>query len=525
MILLERLTVHDLGTLRRVELSIQPDGKHLVAAGRADARSLRRALVLALYGLEAAGTGGYAGAALELALVADGRPFVIRRDFDGERHEQAVLLGGGARAPREIRGVAPVRRALQSLIGLDAQAFTNLVHPNGRAQALGEDHPATLTSVVNTGWVHWARGEPAKAEPFYRQTLKGRRRVLGKEHPNTLRVLGQLASLLVEQRKYAEAETHRREALEVNRRVHGADHPDTLSSTYDMGELFSSMGKFVEAEPYYRKALEGRRRVLGADDRQTLTSIHQMGWVLKSMGKLNEAEPYTREAMDGRCRVLGDDHAHSLLSMTNMGDLLSAMGKFEEAVPYYRKALAARRRVLGDDHPDTLISINNMGGLLHSQGKYSEVEPYWREALERNHRVLGNDHPDTLRSINNMGYLLNALGKHEDAFDVLRAGESAARRTWTGADSRWLGNYLAKLGDAEGATSRFSQGEATLLEAHQLLAAGFGEDHERTTKCVTRFATLYESWHAAEPGRGYDAKAAEWRAKLPKTHEAEPAKP
>ena len=26
---------------------------------------------------------------------------------------------------------------------------------------------------------------------------------------------------------------------------------------------------------------------------------------------------------------------------------------------------------------------------------------------------------------------------------------------------------------------------------------------------------IYEARHAAEPGKGYDAKAAEWRAKLP----------
>ena len=26
---------------------------------------------------------------------------------------------------------------------------------------------------------------------------------------------------------------------------------------------------------------------------------------------------------------------------------------------------------------------------------------------------------------------------------------------------------------------------------------------------------LYDYWHVAEPGKGYDAKAAEWRAKLP----------
>ena len=32
---------------------------------------------------------------------------------------------------------------------------------------------------------------------------------------------------------------------------------------------------------------------------------------------------------------------------------------------------------------------------------------------------------------------------------------------------------------------------------------------------LERFVRLYEARHAAEPGKGYAAKAAEWRAKLP----------
>ena len=36
-------------------------------------------------------------------------------------------------------------------------------------------------------------------------------------------------------------------------------------------------------------------------------------------------------------------------------------------------------------------------------------------------------------------------------------------------------------------------------------------------KCVKQLTLLYEAWHAAEPGKGYDAKAADWRVKLNKT--------
>ncbi len=158
--------------------------------------------------------------------------------------------------------------------------------------------------------------------------------------------------------------------------------------------------------------------------------------------------------------------------------------------------------------------MSNMGLLLQNQGKLDKALPYHREALAGQRHVLGDDHPNTLTSINNMGFLLNKLGKYDDAFDVLNTGEPAARRTWIGPNTRWLGNYLAKLGEAEGATNQFPNGEATLLEAHKLLAEGFGDDHDRTTKCIARLITLYDAWHTAEPGKGYDAKAVAWMKKL-----------
>ncbi|MEJ2008691.1 MAG: hypothetical protein P8Z30_11155, partial [Acidobacteriota bacterium] len=56
----------------------------------------------------------------------------------------------------------------------------------------------------------------------------------------------------------------------------------------------------------------------------------------------------------------------------------------------------------------------------------------------------------------------------------------------------------------------------TLLEGHAILAAGLGDSHEQTQRVVGYLADLYEAWHASEPYKGYDAKAAEWRARLPK---------
>ena len=41
-----------------------------------------------------------------------------------------------------------------------------------------------------------------------------------------------------------------------------------------------------------------------------------------------------------------------------------------------------------------------------------------------------------------------------------------------------------------------------------------------TRQLAEAFVELYDARHAAEPDAGYDAKAAEWRAKLPQAEEA-----
>jgi hypothetical protein len=53
-----------------------------------------------------------------------------------------------------------------------------------------------------------------------------------------------------------------------------------------------------------------------------------------------------------------------------------------------------------------------------------------------------------------------------------------------------------------------------LLEANQVSVKLRGADHPETRKCLQAIVDLYVAWHAAQPGKGFDAKAAEWKAKL-----------
>ncbi len=413
---------------------------------------------------------------------------------------------------------AALRRAIGSThlkLGLYSQSLPQLERALGICrQELGNDDPYTLVSINNMAVLLHAMGSYAEALRYYHEALEGRRRVQGDDHPNTLAAIGDVGGLLMSMGKHAEAAPYIREALEAQRRTLGNDDPRTLPSIINMGSSLYSMGKLAEALPYFREALEASRRVLGNDHPETLVSINNMGFGLHMMGKDAEALPYYREALEASRRVLGNDHPNTLGSINNMGSLLASMGKHDEALPYYQEALEGRRRILGNDHPDTLVSISNMGHHLHSMGKAAAALSYYREALDGKRRILGNGHQSTLISIHNLGRLLSGQGQLEEAEALGAEAVAGAGKSYP-AGHRCIGAFLAAYGKTLTLLKRYAEAEEALMEGQTILASQFGIAHRRTTKSMQALVDLYTAWHTAEQGHGYDAKAAEWRAKLP----------
>jgi tetratricopeptide (TPR) repeat protein len=194
--------------------------------------------------------------------------------------------------------------------------------------------------------------------------------------------------------------------------------------------------------------------------------------------------------------------------------LLQEQGKLSESEPYRREALDKSRRVLGEEHPDTLIDINSLGKLLQELGKLSEAEVLFREAAEKSRRVLGDEHPSTLIAIYSIGSSLVAQGKHAEAAKLLVPFESASRKAFTGDNSHRLASFLMNLGKARTGMGEFAGSEAVLLEARPIFVKTRGPKHKETRECTRAVIDLYNAWDAADRGKGYDAKAAEWRMKL-----------
>ncbi len=466
----------------------------------------------------------------------------IEEQFSAQPLVKARLFQSIANAMRELglleSAMAPQQKALEI-----------------RRRALGEAHPDTLTSINETGLLLQNSGKLTDAEPYLRQALEGRRRVLGNQHADTLTTINDIGELLFSQGQRGEAGDWFREALEGRRNVLDADHPDILLSLNNLGASLTATEHLAEAEPIYREVLNIRRRTLGENAPGTLESVGNLAALLRRLGKFNEAAPLYEEALAQRRHVLGNAHPNTIHSMNGMVRMLGDLGHYEESLQLAQEALDTARRTLGNNHPVTFTALDGMGVALLKLERPDEAKPYLQEALESRRRVLGEQHPSTMGSLYSMAMLMQEQGNFAEAERIHRIVLDASRRSSgeanmdtlvsasnTGVALRELGRLeeAAELGKESVETAkralprdhwlrglfaseyaqtlavqhRFSEAETLALEADAIYRRSLEETHVRRIENIRHIVALYEAWNTAEPGHGYDTKAAQWRGKL-----------
>jgi tetratricopeptide (TPR) repeat protein len=450
-----------------------------------------------------------------------------------ERFAATLERAGISEAERTAR-VGALRQELVRVNATDASAAmidrTILKPAIKTIEEQFKNDPATDASLRQSlADVYYTIGLYDAALPLQESAVATRSRVLGEEHPDTLASIHKMGVLLLRldgefrlATRYLEDAFFRRHALL------GAEHPDTLSSMSTLGRTLLAQGQLDEAEEFSEKAYVTRRGLFGNEHPDTLTSMSDMGLLYLARGEIREAEHFFSEALEGRRRVLGEDHPDTLMSISMMATVYRSLGEFDRAELLQREAVEKYRRVQGEEHPNTLEAMNNLGAMLRSQGKLTDAELYLREALEQNRRVLGEEHPATLMVTLNLGRLLREQGKDSDAIDLLAPIEHAARAFTNEIGSElFMALVLTNLGlariDLGYDADRFALAEANLLEAHPIYVAAesVGPTHDGI-QCVQGLVDLYTAWHAAKPGKGYDAKATEWKAKLQSEDAAKP---
>lgn len=443
-----------------------------------------------------------------------------------------------------------------------------------RRRVLGAEDPSTLSAVSQMGSVLEAQDKFAEAEPYVREALDTSRRVLGEKHLRTLEYMNNMGDLLLSERKLGQAEPYLRDALEGRRHSLGEEHAATLISMNNMAGLLADLGKAAEAEPLYREVLEKCRRVQGADHPDTLRALNNLGNFLWNQGRLAQAEPYLREALEKHRRVLGESHPYTLTIFNDLGMVLVSQGKLTDGERVLAEGVGACDRAFTSPREITALHLHHHADALRALGRLDDAAAEARRALDmyRDHPDWASNEAAHATSV--LASILTDQARPDEAVAVRREWLAAQRRHLTPGSSE-LGNLLAafglellKRGTREAAreaepllrecleirlktipddwrvpNTRSLLGGVTLLvveldssltpasradllrEAERLLLEGYQGMKERDAaippqgkvripEALERVVRLYEVWDKIEPGKGHDAKAAEWRRSL-----------
>ena len=144
------------------------------------------------------------------------------------------------------------------------------------------------------------------------------------------------------------------------------------------------------------------------------------------------------------------------------------MDRLAESAKILREATAIRERVGSDQTKNGLGTAWELAQTLAKTGETEESDRLYDKVLS---------HPDVL-----------------GAFNV------ALVRL----------DYAKLLRDA----ARFSDAEGQTQAAYDIRIDPKTANPRYATIAIDKMVTLYDMWNAAELGKGYDAKAAEWRAKF-----------
>ena len=453
--------------------------------------------------------------------------------------------------PMKNLGWTLLRRGkLEEAEGLCQRALELIVAAYGEKATNAIDAMSCVASVLRD------QGRLTEAERLFREILELRHEVLGEAHAVTQASLRRLANVVVKQGRLIEAEKLFRRLLKLRREVRGEAHLVTQASLLDLAQVLVKQGKVDEARPYFAERIKHRRRTAEQPDANA-PDLNRYAWLLLTCEREDLRDPQAALSIAKRAvEMSGGDNATILDTLALAYQMT---GDFDKAVETQRKAVhllppseSARRAELE----------TRLAAFLREKGDDEAAESVLRKAVNRGQKEHGEKHAQLVRTMTDLALLLHTraryvlhsqfcgelaqvregsiprgeLGiantvvyyttelvkrqKDTEAVPLLRQVLEIRHAAYPQGDWR-IAYVMSLLGAALVGQEKFTEAEPLLLEGYNQMNAraekipAYFRD-ARLREAVDYIVSLYEFWDAAEPDKGHDAKAAEWRAKLPK---------
>jgi non-specific serine/threonine protein kinase/serine/threonine-protein kinase len=331
----------------------------------------------------------------------------------------------------------------------------------------------------------------------------------GEDHPAVADTLHSLFWSLQKAGRYEEAETACRRALAIRRRLYGERDASVAESLDALGDLYRYMDRLELAEETLRRANE---LFLALPDPVPHIHWNDLALVLRARGKFTEAEPTFQKAIEAASKELGDDHPQTHLYRENLGLMLLLAARYDEAETTYDRTCRVWSASLGPNHQLTLAALHHFAETQARLGKVGQAEATARRAVEGYRTSANTDHAEYAHALGILGMIEIARGRAAESASLLR--EAVALRQRLAPDAWRTAEASSLLGHALALGGSFAEAEPLVLRSYERLR-GIAAAPQAERDAVERIVAVYDLWDVARPHRGYDAKAAEWRARRP----------
>ncbi len=214
---------------------------------------------------------------------------------------------------------------------------------------------------------------------------------------------------------------------------------------------------------------------------------------------------------------LGPEHPHTINSMNNLAGAYQAAGKLDLALPLFEESLMLMEAKLGPEHPHTLVIMNNLGSAYCVANRGENAAATLKEFVAGRRKRSKPDDPQFAILLAKTALDLLRCKQHDAAEEIVR--ECLAIREKIQPDDWRTFNTKSLLGGTLLGQTKYAEAEPLLLGGYEGM-----KQREKTippeavqvrlTEAIDRLVLLYTDWHAAEPDKGYDAKATDWQMKL-----------
>jgi hypothetical protein len=285
-------------------------------------------------------------------------------------------------------------------------------------EAVGPEHPETLTVMGNLARWIGSTGEVVTARDQFKALLPVMERVLGPEHPETLGARSHIAFWTGQAGEVEAARDQFAALLPVMESVLGPEHPATLTDRANFAFFTGTTGHFAVARDLYATLLPVRERVSGADHPDTLAVRTNLARWTGDAGDAVAARDMYTALVPVWERVSGAEHPDTLVARANLAYYTGRAGNAEAARSLCAALQPVMERVLGPEHPDTLTNRGNVarwtghsGDAVAARDLYTALVPVWE-------RAFGAEHPDTLVSRANLARWTGEAGDAIAARDL-----------------------------------------------------------------------------------------------------------